>query len=114
MLRDIAYGGKAGGPLGRYNFAGDLGETSLPPAVSLLPTVMNWRPALWVVAGLGTVVGALIGPLMPPAPGPPVTLTAPEAEAAGRGGFGLLLSIDMLDSNLRPARDASWSLLRRW
>ena len=52
----------ARGPLGTYNFAGDLGKATLPPAVSLLLTVMDWRTALWVVAGLG-VVGRAADPL---------------------------------------------------
>ncbi len=55
-----AYGGTARGPLGTYNFAGDLGKATLPPAVALLLTVMGWRPALWVMAGLGAVVALLI------------------------------------------------------
>src|SRR3984957_15090244 len=38
-----AYGAKARGPLGTYNFAGDLGKATLPPAISLLLTVMGWR-----------------------------------------------------------------------
>ena len=46
-----AYGGKSRGPLGTYNFAGDLGKAALPPMVSLLLTVMQcaarcgWWPA---------------------------------------------------------------------
>src|SRR3954465_1251737 len=38
-----AYGGAARGPLGTYNFAGDLGKAALPPAVSLLLTVTDWH-----------------------------------------------------------------------
>jgi MFS transporter, FSR family, fosmidomycin resistance protein len=99
-----AYGEKARGPLGTYNFAGDLGKATLPPAVSLLLTVMDWRSALWVVAGLGTLIAVLIRWLMPLVPAPPVrveTGTAPDHEAAGRGGFGLLLAIGVLDSAAR-------------
>jgi MFS transporter, FSR family, fosmidomycin resistance protein len=99
-----AYGVRARGPLGTYNFAGDLGKATLPPAVSLLLTVMNWRSALWVVAGLGTLVAVLIRWLMPLVPAPPVTLetvTAPDKEATGKGGFGLLLAIGVLDSAAR-------------
>jgi FSR family fosmidomycin resistance protein-like MFS transporter len=101
-----AYGQAARGPLGTYNFAGDLGKAILPPAVSLLLTVMDWRSALWVVAGLGILVAMLIGWLMPRVANPP---TAAEAgterggEAAGKGGFGLLLAIGVLDSAARMA-----------
>ena len=99
-----AYGKAARGPLGTYNFAGDLGKAALPPAVSVLLTVMEWRQALWIVAGLGAAVALLIGWLMPPTPQPqPVRNTAPALAAAGggKGGFGMLLAIGMLDSAAR-------------
>jgi MFS transporter, FSR family, fosmidomycin resistance protein len=99
-----AYGERARGPLGTYNFAGDLGKATLPPAVSLLLTVMDWRSALWVVAGLGTLVAVLIRWLMPPVSAPPVThenVTAGGHKAGGKGGFGLLLAIGVLDSAAR-------------
>jgi MFS transporter, FSR family, fosmidomycin resistance protein len=99
-----AYGERARGPLGTYNFAGDLGKATLPPAVSLLLTVMVWRWALCAVAGLGILVAVLIRWLMPPIPEPPVaveTVTALDHEAAGKGGFGLLFVIGVLDSAAR-------------
>jgi MFS transporter, FSR family, fosmidomycin resistance protein len=101
-----AYGGSARGPLGTYNFAGDLGKATLPSAVSLLLTVMDWRSALWVVAGLGTVVATLIRWLVPLVPAPQVrieTVTAPDHDATGKGGFGLLLGIGALDTAARMA-----------
>jgi MFS family permease len=99
-----AYGEKSRGPLGTYNFAGDLGKATLPPVVSLLLTIMGWRSALWVVAGWGTLIAMLILWLMPLVPNPAVThetTTAPEHGAAGKGGFGLLLAIGVLDSAAR-------------
>jgi len=99
-----AYGEKARGPLGTYNFAGDLGKATLPPLISLLLTVMHWRSALWVAAGLGTLVAVLIRWLMPLVPTPPValaTVTAPDDEVAGKGGFGLLFAIGVLDTAVR-------------
>jgi MFS transporter, FSR family, fosmidomycin resistance protein len=101
-----AYGAAARGPLGTYNFAGDLGKATLPPTVALLLTVMQWRTALWVVAGLGVVVALLIRWLMPPVANPPAvveTAPAPDREGAGRGGFSLLLAIGVLDSATRMA-----------
>jgi MFS family permease len=101
-----AYGEAARGPLGTYNFAGDLGKATLPPVVSMLLTVMAWRSALWVVAGLGILVAVLIRCLMPRVANPPAThgtATAPDREAAGSGGFGLLLAIGVLDSAARMA-----------
>jgi Major Facilitator Superfamily len=99
-----AYGERARGPLGTYNFADDLGKATLPPALSLLLTVMGWRSALWVAAGFGALVAVLIRWLMPLVPAPPAALEteiAPDHEAAGKGGFGLLFAIGMLDTAAR-------------
>jgi MFS transporter, FSR family, fosmidomycin resistance protein len=101
-----AYGKAARGPLGTYNFAGDLGKATLPPAVAVLLTVMHWRTALWVVAGLGVAVALLVRWLMPPVASPPTvveTSRAPDREASGGGGFSLLLAIGVLDSAARMA-----------
>ncbi|MGI4791232.1 MAG: MFS transporter [Janthinobacterium lividum] len=99
-----AYGEKARGPLGTYNFVGDLGKATLPPALSLLLTVMNWRSALWAAAGLGVLVAVLIRWLMPLAPASSAaveTETGPNQKSAGKGGFGLLFTIGMLDTAVR-------------
>jgi MFS transporter, FSR family, fosmidomycin resistance protein len=99
-----AYGKGARGPLGTYNFAGDVGKATLPPTLSLLLTVMGWRPALWVMAGLGALVAGVVRWLMPPVAR---AAHAVESEApsghpgAGRGAFGLLLAIGVLDSAAR-------------
>jgi MFS family permease len=101
-----AYGKAARGPLGTYNFAGDLGKATLPPTVALLLTVTDWRTALWVVAGLGVIVALLIRWLMPPVADPPIvpqTAEAPAREHSGSGGFSLLLAIGVLDSAARMA-----------
>ncbi len=96
-----AYGKAARGPLGTYNVAGDIGKASLPPLLALLLTALPWRPTLWIVAGLGAVVALLIQLLMPRAdrPAPERDMSAADAPAAGngKGGFGLLLAIGMLD-----------------
>ncbi len=92
-----AYGKGARGPLGTYNFAGDIGKASLPPLLALLLTVMPWRHALWIVSGAGVAVALLIQLLMPQVEQPtPQHLVAPAA-GKGKGGFGLLLAIGMLD-----------------
>jgi len=101
-----AYGDRARGPLGTYNFAGDLGKATLPPLISLLLTVMHWRSALWVAAGLGMLVAVLIRWLMPLVSAPPValeTVTVTDREDAGKGGFGLLFTIGVLDTAVRMA-----------
>ncbi len=97
-----AYGKAARGPLGTYNFAGDLGKAALPPLVSLLLTVLPWRHTLWVVAGLGVLVALLIRLFMP-ATRLQVVRDAPAAPPPGaaKGGFPLLLAIGVLDSAAR-------------
>jgi FSR family fosmidomycin resistance protein-like MFS transporter len=99
-----AYGDKARGPLGTYNFAGDLGKASLPPLISLLLTLMHWRSALWIASILGLLVAIAIRLLMPPvqaatAEVEKVVTTAQETEA--QTGFVLLSVIGILDTATR-------------
>ena len=98
-----AYGQKARGPLGTYNFAGDLGKAILPPALSLLLTLMHWRPALWIAAATGALVALLVRLSMPlvPAPPAPETQSTPASQSPGKGGFGLLFTIGILDTAAR-------------
>ncbi|MCJ2068919.1 MFS transporter [Methylobacterium sp. J-030] len=104
------YGRSARGPLGTYNFTGDLGKASLPPLVGLLLTLLSWRMALWVVAGMGVVVALGVGLLLPrdstsPAelPGKATTAMEPQRTGTVRTGFWLLVAIGMLDNAARPA-----------
>jgi FSR family fosmidomycin resistance protein-like MFS transporter len=94
-----AYCKGARGPLGTYNFTGDIGKASLPPLLALMITVLPWRHALWIVAGLGVVVAVLIQWLMPPIdqPTPIAAKAVPTRTGEGKGGFGLLLAIGMFD-----------------
>jgi FSR family fosmidomycin resistance protein-like MFS transporter len=88
-----AYGPAARGPLGTYNFAGDLGKAAVPPLVGVLLTLSGWRTALWVIAGAGVVVALAVARA--------VRRTAGGTD--GRAGFGLLVAIGMLDNAARPA-----------
>ena len=119
-----AYGPGARGPLGTYNFTGDLGKAAVPPLVGFLLTLSGWRHALWVVAGAGLVVALAVGRLLPREPasrsGRPVDGRATRQGAHGQGahgqgthgqgtgpgskaGFRLLVAIGMLDNAARPA-----------
>lgn len=98
-----AYGQRARGPLGVYNFAGDLGKAALPAAMSLLVAGMPWRHALWVMAALGILVAAGLALLLPSLP-----RAAPVAQRQAGGGpdtpgsgFQLLLAIGVLDTAVR-------------
>lgn len=75
-----AYGRSARGPLGTYNFTGDLGKASLPPLVGLLLTLLSWRMALWVVAGMGVMVALGVGLLLPRDPASSAELQGKEME----------------------------------
>ena len=97
-----AYGQSARGPLGTYNFSGDLGKASIPALTSLLLTLMPWRQSLWVLVGLGVLAAIAIALFMPPlARRRPVADTARVPAGAGRGGFPLLFSIGVLDTAVR-------------
>ncbi|MFE1601046.1 MFS transporter [Methylobacterium sp. ID0610] len=106
-----AYRGSARGPLGTYNFTGDLGKASVPPLVGFLLTVTDWRSALWLIAGLGIVVACVVGCLLPRDRTsrraiPEHAVPAASRTRMGQGdqaGFRLLVSIGMLDNAARPA-----------
>jgi len=100
-----AYGLGARGPLGLYNFSGDVGKAAVPAAISLVLVATSWRFAVWSMAGFGLMVAAAIAALMPVLPAEDLepgqtTRTRVEGEGAG-GGFGLLLAIGMLDTAAR-------------
>ncbi|GJE43193.1 MFS transporter [Methylobacterium soli] len=106
-----SFGPCARGPLGTYNFTGDLGKASVPPLVGFLLTLTDWRTALWLIAGLGAAVALAVGQLLPRDPtsgggsrdGRP-RAAQPRSEAQnGQTGFRLLVAIGMLDNAARPA-----------
>ena len=102
------YGAGARGPLGTYNFAGDLGKAALPALAGLLLTHADWRFVLWLAAGLGVVVAFGVATLLPREPVPREDALAcsqaavPGGSSAGRTGFGLLVAVGMLDNAARP------------
>jgi len=94
-----AYGGAARGPLGIYNFTGDLGKAALPATMSVLLTIMPWRSSLYMLAALGIVVAVSIALLMPAIGRPSAGVTSRKRQTGGgRGGFPLLFAIGVLDS----------------
>lgn len=95
-----AYGAGARGPLGTYNFAGDLGKATLPAIMGLLVAAMPWRPALWLMAAAGVAAAAAVWALVP-AFGGTGTPAQQAAKGESRGGFGLLFAIGVLDSGVR-------------
>ena len=96
-----AYGGGARGPLGTYNFTGDLGKAAIPAATGLLLTLMPWRSALWLWSALGLVAAAAIAALLPPVGEARTGTNTGAVTGGGRGGFRLLFAIGVLDSAVR-------------
>jgi FSR family fosmidomycin resistance protein-like MFS transporter len=97
-----AYQGDARGPLGTYNFAGDIGKAAIPSGAALLLAWMSWHHMLWAIAALGVVVAVAVAIFLP-ASLRPVTSEAKTAHGSSgaRGGFALLLTVGMLDSSVR-------------
>ncbi|MGA3398819.1 MAG: MFS transporter [Acetobacteraceae bacterium] len=102
------------GPLGTYNFAGDLGKMALPAATAWLLSLMPWRSALGSIGTLGLVAAVLILLLLPHgariADAANAEPTPPQVEAKRavqatqsrqRGAFPVLLAIGVLDSGTR-------------
>jgi FSR family fosmidomycin resistance protein-like MFS transporter len=100
LLVTSTYGKASRGPLGIYNFAGDLGKATFPAVVALLLPVLAWRPVVGLVAfvGLAVALGLLV--LLPSQP-----FAADEAKSQAGGGdgrgFGLLLTIGAFDTSTR-------------
>ena len=65
LLVTNAYGKSSRGPLGIYNFAGDLGKAILPAVVALLLPVLAWRSVVGLVGLLGLAVALVLLLLIP-------------------------------------------------
>jgi MFS family permease len=101
LLVTKTYGSAARGPLGIYNFAGDLGKSIFPAAVGLLLTIIAWRPVVGVMAGIGLAVAVALLALVPRQPFSAPAETKAFAQGKGGSGFGLLLAIGALDTATR-------------
>lgn len=97
-----AYGSAARGPLGTYNFSGDLGKAIIPAALSFGLSIAPWRPSLWLLALAGIAVAVLLTLLMPRIEAPPPAATSGRATLQRGGtGFPLLLAIGVIDTGVR-------------
>ena len=101
LLVTNTYGPASRGPLGIYNFAGDLGKAIFPAVVAPLLTAISWRPVVGAMAGIGLAVAIALLALVPRQPF--AAATKEKAAAAGRGGrgFSKLLAIGALDTATR-------------
>ena len=95
-----AYGSAARGPLGLYNFAGDIGKSVFPAATALLVSVIAWRSVTLIMAGIGLAVAVAIRASLPHGTSRP-DAAKPDSVAHGRRGFALLLAVGVLDTATR-------------
>jgi FSR family fosmidomycin resistance protein-like MFS transporter len=101
LLVTDTYGKASRGPLGIYNFAGDLGKATFPAVVAGLLPIVAWRPAVGVMSLVGLAVAVALLAVVPRQPFvAPVEEKAPATGREGRG-FGLLLTIGALDTATR-------------
>ena len=101
LLVANTYGTASRGPLGFYNFAGDVGKAIFPATVALLLPFVAWRTVVGLMSGVGLAVAFTLLALVPQQP-----FTSSEREildtAGGDGrGFSLLLTIGAFDTATR-------------
>jgi MFS transporter, FSR family, fosmidomycin resistance protein len=101
LLVTNTYGKNSRGPLGVYNFAGDLGKATFPAAVAVLLPVVAWRPVVAIMSLVGLAVAVALLVLVPRQPFiAPAEDRSPTKRRDG-GGFGLLFIIGALDTATR-------------
>jgi MFS transporter, FSR family, fosmidomycin resistance protein len=101
LLVANTYGKASRGPLGIYNFAGDLGKATFPAVVALLLPVVAWRPAIGIMGLVGLAVAVALLFVVPRRPFVAPTEDQFTAKRGGGKGFGLLLTIGALDTATR-------------
>ena len=101
LLVANTYGEDSRGPLGIYNFSGDLGKAVFPAAVALLLNFIGWRSVVNITALIGFGVAFVLLSVIPrfPTPAPAQNIASPKR--AYSSGFGLLLVIGALDTATR-------------
>jgi FSR family fosmidomycin resistance protein-like MFS transporter len=101
LLVTDSYGKASRGPLGIYNFAGDLGKALFPAVVALLLIVAAWRPVVGIMAVVGLVVAVALLAVVPRQPFIAPVEDESTAKKRDGSGFGLLLTIGALDTATR-------------
>jgi MFS family permease len=106
LVASAYHGARSRTALGTYNFAGDIGKMALPSITALLITVIAWRGAAAAIGLIGIIgAGAIALALRDRQTRPTVADDKAKAGTASTshaaGGFGLLLSIGIIDSATR-------------
>lgn len=101
LLVTNTYGSTARGPLGVYNFAGDLGKAIFPAAVALSTPFIAWRPVVGLMALAGLIVAVALLELLPRQPAQAAVQKKIDAHGGDGRGFGLLVTIGAFDTATR-------------
>jgi len=101
LLVTDSYQKDARGPLGIYNFAGDLGKSTLPALVAVLLPVLAWRSVVGLSAMLGIAVAVALLVLLPSRSSGHVAPQTVAGQGQERSGFYLLMCIGGLDTATR-------------
>jgi FSR family fosmidomycin resistance protein-like MFS transporter len=101
LLVTNTYGRASRGPLGIYNFAGDLGKATFPAMVALLLPIVAWRPVVGITAFIGLATAVALLALIPRQPFVAPVENRFTSKGQGGKGFGLLLTVGMLDTATR-------------
>ena len=101
LLVTNSYGAVSRGPLGIYNFAGDMGKAIFPAAVALLLPFVAWRAVVGGMALVGLATALTLLVVLPRQ-----TVAAAASKEAGTAtqdgrGFGLLVAIGAFDTATR-------------
>ncbi len=101
LLVTNTYGKASRGPLGIYNFAGDLGKATFPAIVALLLPIVSWRPLIGLMALIGLVVAVGLLVLIPQQSLSPHAQKDSCTNGRNARGFNLLLAIEACDTATR-------------
>jgi MFS family permease len=101
LLVTKTYGQAFRGPLGVYNFAGDLGKAIFPAAVALSTPFIAWRQVVGITALVGLIVAGALLALLPQRPAQAAANRESYSGDADGRGFGLLVAIGAFDTATR-------------
>lgn len=95
------YAAASRGPLGIYNFSGDLGKATIPALAALLLPLLAWRPVAGLMALLGLAIATGLLVCAPSISADAHGVVKKTTIGRGGKGFGLLTAIGGLDTATR-------------
>ena len=101
LLVANSYGTASRGPLGIYNFAGDMGKAVFPAVVALLLPFVAWRSIVGLMAFVGLATAFALLAVVPQQPVAAPARTRADAAGQDGRGFALLVAIGAFDTATR-------------